>query len=83
MKLLDIVKDNQVHFRYFRDGLFYYESDNGFLFPVPLTDIGTATLKDTDKAILFMRWIRPHFEMLCKEQRKAIEEINQLLNAKF
>jgi hypothetical protein len=27
-------------------------------FPVPLDDIGTATLLATDKAITFMRWIR-------------------------
>lgn len=33
-----------------------------FQFPVPLNDIGTATLKSEDKAIYFMRWIRRHLE---------------------
>lgn len=83
MKLLDIVKDNLVHFRYYRDGQFYYETDKGFLFPVPLSDIGTATMKDTDKAILFLRWIKPYFEALCAEQQKTVDEINRLLSTEI
>ncbi len=33
-----------------------------YQFPVPLDDIGTATLLNTDKAIIFMRFIRKSIE---------------------
>lgn len=33
-----------------------------YQFTVPLEDIGTATLMDQDKAILFMRWIKKALE---------------------
>jgi hypothetical protein len=35
-----------------------------FEFPVPIADVGTATFLAEDKAILFMRYIRTHLEML-------------------
>ena len=35
---------------------------NRYLFPVPLEDIGTATMESRDKAITFMRWIRKSIE---------------------
>ena len=54
----DLVKGKQVHFSFFRQGVLYYETDDGFLFEVPSTDIGTANMLRDDKAILFMRWIR-------------------------
>ena len=37
---------------------------DGFQFPVPLADIGTATLLAEDKALFFMRWIRRHLEVM-------------------
>lgn len=71
----DIVKDNYVHFVKFRQGFFYYnvnipmKRENGtewfatiFTFPVPLSDIGDATLLNQDKAIIFMRYIRKAIE---------------------
>ena len=33
-----------------------------YIFPVPLTDIGDATLLATDKAMVFMRYIRKAIE---------------------
>jgi hypothetical protein len=35
-----------------------------FEFPVPIADVGTATFLAEDKAILFMRYIRKHLELL-------------------
>ncbi len=35
-----------------------------FEFPVPISDIGNATFLAMDKAILFMRYIRKHLELL-------------------
>ncbi len=57
----NIVKDNTVHFLKFRQGYFYYwikVETLTYFFPVPLSDIGDATLPDTEKAIIFMRYIR-------------------------
>lgn len=58
-----IVKDNFVQFVRYRQGLAYYSvyvsaEDQCFLFPVPVEDVGDATLKAHDKAIIFMRYIR-------------------------
>jgi len=64
MKLEDIkeqVKDNrQATFEYYSDGALWYKLENGFVFPVPISDTGTGMFLNKDKAILFMRWIRKH-----------------------
>lgn len=73
-----IVNNNRVYFDSFRQGVFYYKvfvpyetedylgdkdiSHDVYLFPVPLEDIGTATMLSEDKAIFFMRWIRKAIE---------------------
>jgi hypothetical protein len=49
--------------RYF-DGDLWYTTEDGFEFPVPVVDIGNATFRAEDKAILFMRYIRKHIAML-------------------
>jgi len=53
----------KVHFQYYRAGFFYYSVDDFYSsewyeFPVPISDIGNATMNASDKAITFMRWIR-------------------------
>lgn len=72
MKLKDLVRNNNiVKFDSYRAGFFYYivewtdlspEESMGvpdkYLFPIPVEDIGNATLLSEDKAITFMRWIR-------------------------
>ena len=67
MDIKDIVKDNTVRFLRYRKGVAYYTvrvpSENArYAFPVPLDDIGDATLEAEDKAILFMRYIRQAIE---------------------
>ena len=49
--------------RYF-DGNLWYRTEDGFEFPVPISDVGNATFLATDKAMLFMRYIRKHMELL-------------------
>jgi len=66
-KLIDLVKNQQVHFQYYRDKDLWYKTDSGFLFPVPISDAGTATFLREDKAILFMRYIRRYKEEVNKE----------------
>ena len=59
----DLVRDNAVEFSRYRKGIAYYvvfstAHDLRFEFPVPLDDVGDATLLAKDSAILFMRYIR-------------------------
>lgn len=70
VKLIDIVKDNKkVRFSYYRDKQFWYECEDGLIFPIDLSEIDNpaakATLLAEDKAIFFMRWIRKYIES-CK-----------------
>lgn len=62
MNIKDIVKDNTVRFVRYRQGVAYYgvrvPSAGDYVFPVPLDDIGDATLELEDRAIVFMRYIR-------------------------
>lgn len=52
-------------FEYFRDSaLWYRTSDTNLLFPVPVTDVGTATFPATEKGVHFMRWIRKYLNTL-------------------
>jgi hypothetical protein len=64
MNITELVKNKRARFIHYRDGNFIYETEDGFQFPVPLTDVGTATLLAEDKALLFMRWIRRHVETI-------------------
>lgn len=65
-EIKDIVKNNFVFFAKYRAGHFYYnvwvnrgtDDEENYIFPVPQSDIGDATLLATDKAIIFMRYIR-------------------------
>ncbi len=63
MDIKEMVKINTVHFAKYRQGYAYYtvrvpSDDITYIFPVPLADIGDATLLATDKAMVFMRYIR-------------------------
>lgn len=63
--IYQLVKDTTTVFEYFRANMFYYSikvEDTTYTFPVPLEDIGTATLLKEDKAIVYMRWIRKAIE---------------------
>lgn len=45
MSIKDLVGDNKkVKFRSYREGEFIYATECGMEFPVPLSDLGTATL---------------------------------------
>ena len=54
-----------VNFTHYFDGnLWYKTSETAFHFPVPIDDVGTATFLASDKAMMFMRYIRKHMELL-------------------
>ena len=75
MNIKDIVKNQNAHFVFYRDKALFYETDNGFQFPVPLSDAGSATLNKEEKAILLMRYIRKHLENT-EKAKKAQNEKN-------
>ena len=58
----EVVKDQTAHFVFYRDRSLFYQTDSGFLFPVPVDDAGSATFNADEKAILLMRYIRKHIE---------------------
>lgn len=67
MDIKEIVKDNDVRFARYRQGVAYYtvrvpSEGVDYTFPVPLSDVGDATLLATDKALVFMRYIRKALE---------------------
>jgi hypothetical protein len=43
---------------YYRKGELWYECESGFRFPVPVSDCGDGTFLPSDRAMLFMRYIR-------------------------
>lgn len=82
----------QVHFSHYRDGALWYRTESGlrpdgviqpgFDFPVPISDIGNATFFSSDRAPLFMRYIRKHLELLketWEDQQKEVAEIRAIL----
>jgi hypothetical protein len=54
----------KVRFRSYREKELWYETECGFVFPVPLDDVGSAVMLCEDKAILFMRYIRKHAALI-------------------
>jgi hypothetical protein len=81
MNIKDLVKNDQsVIFDHYKNGELWYftewKDDNGipFLFPVPIDDVGDATFKNCDKALLFMRWIRKHIEAIETAKKECSNE---------
>ena len=53
-----------VRFIFYRQNELSYVTDSGFEFPVPIADTGHGVFLATDKAVLFMRYIRKHLEAI-------------------
>lgn len=65
VKMIDLVKDNKVvRFVHFRDNEFWYQHEDGFMFPISIQEAttGRATFLAEDKAIYFMRWMKKYIE---------------------
>ena len=56
MTLKELVKGKKVRFKFYRDGELWYETDDGFEFPVPISDTGTGIFKSRG-------WSDPVYEM--------------------
>jgi hypothetical protein len=71
------IKDHisgNVTFLYYRKGELWYESDSGLKFPVPISDTGDGQFNSSDRAMIFMRYIRKHLENLKNELESASEQ---------
>jgi hypothetical protein len=68
-----VLNGQKVHFKYYRKGILFYETDLGLLFEVPTSDTGNGTFNAEEKALNFMRWIRPQLERNEKARREAVE----------
>ena len=61
LTLKEMVSYNKiVTFVEYRQGNLWYATEDGFKFPVPIEDVGTATFSANEKALLMMRYIRKH-----------------------
>jgi hypothetical protein len=74
MTLKELIKGQKVRFKFYRDGDLWYETTNGFEFPVPIADTGTGMFKAEDEAITYMRWIRKHLELRADWEREREEQ---------
>lgn len=66
----EMVKNKIANFQFYRKGELWYKTECGFLFPVPIEDIGDATFNSQEKAMLLMRYIRKWIAA-CNEQEKT------------
>lgn len=65
LNILDHVKDNKkVTFKLYRSDILYYETELGLIFEIPISYTGTGSFPIEDKAINYMRWIRPQIEKI-------------------
>lgn len=72
-QLKSLVSDGKlVHFKFYRKGELWYTTDDGFEFAVPIEDTGDGTFLASDRAMLFMRYIRKQLE--ANAQGKASNE---------
>lgn len=61
--LKDNIKGSST-FVYYREDALWYRTEADLLFPVPVSDIGTAQFLATEKSMLLMRWIRKYLDSL-------------------
>jgi hypothetical protein len=68
MKLIDCVKGNAKFVKFDctegKEPAIWYICENGFVFPIPLSEMHGAEFNAEDKATYFMRWIRPQLELI-------------------
>jgi hypothetical protein len=71
VNIKEMVKDKKVKFLFYKENELWYTTECGFKFPVPIDDVGTASMNNEDKAIMFMRWIRKHIELI-NDSKKGV-----------
>ena len=65
LTLKEMVADGKkVRFVFYRDSALHYETEDGFIFPVPVKDAHSATFGAEERAIIMMRYIRKQINAL-------------------
>ena len=64
MNIKEMIKNKKVTFLFYKEKELWYTTECGFEFPVPINDVGTASMNAEDKAIMFMRWIRKQIDVV-------------------
>jgi hypothetical protein len=76
LSIKDMVRDGKkVYFKFYRRQELWYVTEDGFEFPVPIGDvdeIGDAVFLNEDKAMLFMRYIRKHINMIEETKKEMV-----------
>ncbi len=73
MNLKDMVSNNKkVFFTRYQQQELWYKTECGFEFPVPLSDTGDAAFIQEDKALLFMRWIKKHIDLINQAKKQQM-----------
>ena len=74
MKIKERVSAGKVvRFVRYQNSELWYVTEDGFEFPVPISDTGTGVFAAEDKAILFMRWIRQQMALLTSARETQFE----------
>lgn len=65
LSIKDLVSNGKMaRFTNYRKGNLWYITDDGFEFPVPIEDVGDGIFKAEEKAMMLMRYIRKHKEVI-------------------
>ncbi len=63
MTIKDHIRGKSI-FTHYKDGnLWFVTNDTEFAFPVPIDDLGAATVNSIEKSLIMMRYIRKWMEM--------------------
>ena len=73
LTLKEMVHNNKkVRFSHYKSNDLWYITEDGFEFPVPVSDTGDGVFLAEDKALLFMRYIRKHLDMLAASKAAEV-----------
>jgi hypothetical protein len=76
-QLTEMVREgNTADFEHYHDGNLWFRvmwtagdlSFQQFTFPVPISDVGSATVNRSEKAMLLMRYIRKHLKTIEEQE---------------
>lgn len=54
-------------FDFYRNGILYYRTESGDIFPVPASDLGGASVNATEKGMFLMRYMRKFNEEIAAQ----------------
>lgn len=61
----EMVRDRRiVSLKYYKDGILWYSTECGFIFPVPIKEVEGTKVYSEDKAMVFMKYIKRQHDLL-------------------